>query len=57
MTGVGVLYSAMDYSSMSMDTVKSETKLLSYPKDKDSEKLPLSIALTEFHVLVLFKDR
>ncbi|XP_077978049.1 vacuolar protein sorting-associated protein 18 homolog isoform X1 [Glandiceps talaboti] len=57
MTGPGVYYGNMDYSGQSRD-VTAESRLLQYPLD-DGEKFvpPVSMVVTEFHVLLLFPDR
>ncbi|XP_070564875.1 vacuolar protein sorting-associated protein 18 homolog isoform X2 [Ptychodera flava] len=57
MTGPGVYYGNMDYSGQSRD-VTTDSRLLQYPLE-DGEKFvpPLSMVVTEFHVLLLFPDR
>ncbi|GAB6018607.1 Vacuolar protein sorting-associated protein 18 like protein [Chamberlinius hualienensis] len=57
MIDAGVLCGGLDYSgSVGIDSVTTETKLISYPKQEVSQP-PLAIVLTEFHVLVLYPDR
>ena len=52
------MYYGMDYSDQAgQDVVTTKDKLVGFPKQKEVEQLPLSIVLTEFHVLVLYRDR
>ncbi|XP_014671555.1 PREDICTED: vacuolar protein sorting-associated protein 18 homolog [Priapulus caudatus] len=55
MTGPGVYYGQVDYSGHSgADSVTVGAKLLPYPASSVGH--PLAIAVTEFHVLVLYAD-
>ncbi|KAG8181524.1 hypothetical protein JTE90_014254 [Oedothorax gibbosus] len=58
MTEPGVMFAHLKCNADSpQNLIGTNRKLLSYPEEKDHEKVPLSIILTEFHVLVLFHDR
>lgn len=57
MTEPGVLFGYLNYKDMTPENLIRESKLLAYPEDKGGHKDPLSIVLTEFHVLILFRDR
>lgn len=58
MTGAGVFYGVIDCSGQAgQDSVTKDTWLLQYPRDKGEPAKPLSVLVTEFHVLVLFPDK
>lgn len=59
MTGPGVYYGDVELSGAAgPSTVTTQTKLMPYPRDPEEKGThPLNIALTEFHVLLLFPDR
>jgi len=59
MTGTGVYCGNIDLSCASgPHSVTADTKLIQYQRDEDERPdAPLSIVLTEFHILVLFADR
>ncbi|CAH1786190.1 unnamed protein product [Owenia fusiformis] len=59
MTGPGVYHGSIDYTGASgQDSVTVETKLMPYPNDEGDRPVPpMSIVLTEFHVLILFPDK
>ncbi|ESO97284.1 hypothetical protein LOTGIDRAFT_214111 [Lottia gigantea] len=58
MTGPGVYYGSIDTTgSAGANSVLSNTKLIPYPKDKVDIGKPVSMVMTEFHVLILFADR
>lgn len=59
MTGPGVYFGNLDFTGEAgPKSVTTQTKLIPYPKDIDGEKVyPLSMVLTEFHVLLLYQDR
>ncbi|CAC5391949.1 VPS18 [Mytilus coruscus] len=59
MTGPGVYFGNLDFSGEAgPKSVTTQTKLIPYPKDSDGEKThPISMVLTEFHVLLLYQDR
>ena len=57
MTGPGVYYGDIELSGAAgPNSVTTQCKLLPYEKDNDGQK-PLSMILTEFHVLLLYSDR
>ncbi|KAL5007275.1 hypothetical protein ScPMuIL_016081 [Solemya velum] len=58
MTGPGIYYGNVETSGAAgRNSVTINTKLI-YPRDNEEQPAsPLSIALTEFHVLILFPDR
>ena len=59
MTGTGIYCGRIDLMcSSGPHSVTADTKLIQYQRDEDEKPdAPLSIVLTEFHVLVLFADR
>eukprot|EP00057_Strongylocentrotus_purpuratus_P024183 XP_011678657.1 PREDICTED: LOW QUALITY PROTEIN: vacuolar protein sorting-associated protein 18 homolog [Strongylocentrotus purpuratus] len=58
MTGPGVYFGSFDFSSQSRDNLTCDSHLLPYPaRDQESFLRPISVVLTEFHVLLLFQDR
>ncbi|XP_071119989.1 vacuolar protein sorting-associated protein 18 homolog [Mytilus edulis] len=59
MTGPGVYFGNLDFTGEAgPKSVTTQTKLIPYPKDSDGEKThPISMVLTEFHVLLLYQDR
>ncbi|KAL7316431.1 tethering complex subunit [Mucor circinelloides] len=65
LTGPGIYHGALVYGSQNVgDSVVDDVQLLQYPatpSDDDSGKLvteiPISVALTEFHFVLLYKDR
>jgi len=59
MSGTGVYSGRIDLScSSGPHSVTADTKLIQYHRDEDEKPCtPLSVVLTEFHVLVLFPDR
>ena len=59
MTGTGVYCGHIDVSCVSgPHSVTADTKLIQYQRDEDERPdAPLSIVLTEFHILLLFADR
>ena len=59
MTGTGIYCGRIDLScSAGPHSVTVDTKLIQYQRDEDERPdTPLSIVLTEFHILVLFPDR
>jgi len=60
MTGTGVYCGHIDLScSSGPHSVTANTKLIQYQRDEDERRdaPPLSIVMTEFHILVLFADR
>ncbi|XP_064634570.1 vacuolar protein sorting-associated protein 18 homolog [Lineus longissimus] len=59
MAGPGVYYGGIDVSgNAGQDTVTTNCKLIAYQRDEgEKQAVPLSIVLTEFHLLVLFPDR
>ncbi|TDL28590.1 DigA protein [Rickenella mellea] len=57
MTGSGIYHGMMNYMSTSDDFIDA-TALLQYPTfDVPSQSAPTSMALTEFHYVLLYKDR
>lgn len=59
MTGTGIYCGHIDVlCSSGPHSVTADTKLIQYQRDEDkSPDAPLSIVLTEFHILVLYADR
>ncbi|GFT12641.1 vacuolar protein sorting-associated protein 18 homolog [Trichonephila clavipes] len=58
MTEPGVMHASINYKAeFPQNLIGVGQKLLAYPNDKGDGSAPLSIVLTEFHVLVLFHDR
>ncbi|XP_054749145.2 vacuolar protein sorting-associated protein 18 homolog [Lytechinus pictus] len=58
MTGPGVYFGSFDFNSQSRDNLTCDSHLLPYPtRDQESFVRPISVVLTEFHVLLLFQDR
>ncbi|XP_042895877.1 vacuolar protein sorting-associated protein 18 homolog [Parasteatoda tepidariorum] len=57
MTEPGIVYGDINYAADSPKNLIVKRKLLHYPEEKSGNRVPLSIILTEFHVLVLFHDR
>ncbi|KAK7491492.1 hypothetical protein BaRGS_00017321 [Batillaria attramentaria] len=59
LTGPGIYYGSIDVSgSAGPNSVTSNSKLISYPKDGDEPGVhPIGMALTEFHMLVLYPNR
>jgi len=59
MTGTGIYCGQFDLScSSGPHSVTADAKLIQYQRDEDERPdPPLSIVLTEFHILVLFPDR
>ena len=59
MTATGIYCGQIDLScSSGPHSVTADTKLIQYQRDEDEKRdPPLSIILTEFHILVLFADR
>ena len=59
MTGTGVYCGRIDVSCASgPHSVTADTKLIQYQRDADERRdTPLSLVMTEFHILVLFADR
>lgn len=59
MTGPGVYHGEIDVSGTAgPQSVTVNTKLIRYPRDGDEKSQnPLSMVMTEFHVLLLFPDR
>ncbi|KAI7899794.1 Pep3/Vps18/deep orange family-domain-containing protein [Cokeromyces recurvatus] len=66
LTGPGIYHGSLVYGSQNVgDSVVDNVQLLQYPatpeEDDDSGKLitemPISVALTEFHFILLYKDR
>ncbi|XP_025087260.1 vacuolar protein sorting-associated protein 18 homolog [Pomacea canaliculata] len=59
LTGPGIYYGNIDVTgSAGPNSVMSSSKLIPYPKDIDEQKVhPIGMALTEFHMLVLYSDR
>jgi hypothetical protein len=59
LAGPGVYYGDIDVSgNAGADTVTTNCKLIAYQRDEgEKQSTPLSIVLTEFHLLVLFPDR
>lgn len=56
MTGPGIYHGKIDYSDHSRkDSVTVSTKLLPYPEVNINH--PMGIAVTEFHVLILYPDK
>ncbi|PVD33305.1 hypothetical protein C0Q70_04558 [Pomacea canaliculata] len=57
--GPGIYYGNIDVTgSAGPNSVMSSSKLIPYPKDIDEQKVhPIGMALTEFHMLVLYSDR
>ncbi|XP_038059367.1 vacuolar protein sorting-associated protein 18 homolog [Patiria miniata] len=60
MTGPGIYYGVFDFNSQSSDNLTKDSRLLPYPdtgKGDVTAAKPIAMALTEFHVLLLFQDR
>jgi len=59
MTGAGVYCGQIDVTGQAgHDTVTVDTKLIQYKKEESAKSsLPISMALTEFHLLVLFPNK
>ncbi|KAK3096988.1 hypothetical protein FSP39_005437 [Pinctada imbricata] len=59
MTGPGVYYGKLDLgTSLAVDTVMADCRLIPYPKEgEEKPQSPMSMVLTEFHVLLLHQDR
>ncbi|XP_041365438.1 vacuolar protein sorting-associated protein 18 homolog isoform X2 [Gigantopelta aegis] len=59
MTGPGIYYGDIDVTGAAgPNSVIANAKLMPYPKDgEDKQMMPVSVVLTEFHVLILFPDR
>lgn len=58
MAGPGIYYGDIDVDGAAgPNSVTANVKLMSYPEDGETKTNPLSIILTEFHVLILFTDR
>ncbi|KAK6183831.1 hypothetical protein SNE40_002395 [Patella caerulea] len=56
MTGPGVYHGTIDTTGgAGANSVLANAKLIPYPKDKSDK--PVSMVMTEFHVLILFNDR
>jgi vacuolar protein sorting-associated protein 18 len=58
----GVFYGQIDTSDSSLSTVTAETCLIAYDKENEESAIsikekPLSMVLTQFHVLLLFKSK
>ncbi|XP_055900557.1 vacuolar protein sorting-associated protein 18 homolog isoform X1 [Biomphalaria glabrata] len=57
MAGPGIYYGDINVSGSSPSSVLANTKLMSYGKNEETKtSKPLSMILTEFHVLVLYPD-
>jgi len=60
MTAPGIFYANIAKLNPSLETIIDSANLLPYPSDEDSttgaRDAPLSIALTEFHSLLLYKE-
>lgn len=54
--GQGIYHGTMNYSSSSDDFVDS-AQLLPYPAADNTSPTPLSMSITEFHFVLLYKDR
>lgn len=54
MTSLGIYHGTMNYNEANSDDFIDAADLLPYPY---TEELPTSIALTEFHFILLYKDR
>ncbi|XP_046364864.1 vacuolar protein sorting-associated protein 18 homolog isoform X1 [Haliotis rufescens] len=59
MTGPGIYYGDIDVTGAAgPNSVLSNAKLMPYPKEVDEKPAPpISMLLTEFHVLILYPDR
>ncbi|KAJ8299391.1 hypothetical protein KUTeg_023451 [Tegillarca granosa] len=59
MTGPGIYYGDIDTSGAAgPHSITTNAKLIKYPKEgEDKPPHPISIVLTEFHVLLLYPDR
>ncbi|XP_054719566.1 vacuolar protein sorting-associated protein 18 homolog [Uloborus diversus] len=58
LTEPGVMYGTINYAAKSpQNLIASNKKILPYPDERNEKRTPLSVLLTEFHVLVLFRDR
>ncbi|KAF5384929.1 hypothetical protein D9615_001406 [Tricholomella constricta] len=59
MTGPGIYHGTLNFESKSEDFIDSAQLLpyLSVSADADTAETPQSIALTEFHFILLYKDR
>ncbi|KAG5652301.1 hypothetical protein H0H81_005523 [Sphagnurus paluster] len=56
MTGPGIYHGILNFESTSDDFIDA-AQLLPYPSETDPPEAPCSIALTEFHFILLYKDR
>ncbi|KAF9462106.1 Pep3/Vps18/deep orange family-domain-containing protein [Collybia nuda] len=58
MTGPGIYHGSLNFAAAAEDYIDS-AQLLPYPTSltDDVPEIPLSIALTEFHFILLYKDR
>lgn len=54
--GQGIYHGVMNYSSNGDDFVDS-AQLLPYPPAESASPTPISMSLTEFHFILLYKDR
>ena len=54
--GQGIYHGTMNYSANSEDFIDS-AQLLPYPAADNTSPTPLSLSLTEFHFVLLYKDR
>ncbi|KAJ8042892.1 Vacuolar protein sorting-associated protein 18-like [Holothuria leucospilota] len=59
MSGPGVYIGNFDFQELTRDNLTKDSHLLIYPMDKEGggQKKPISMILTEFHVLLLYSDR
>ena len=57
--GPGIYYGDVDITGAAgQDSITMDTRLMQYPaEDQEAMPPPLSMVLTEFHVLILFNDR
>ncbi|RXW19514.1 hypothetical protein EST38_g6337 [Candolleomyces aberdarensis] len=61
LTGQGIFHGTINFESSSEDHIDS-AQLLQYPSlatspGKENQEVPLSLAVTEFHFVLLYKDR
>lgn len=58
MAAPGIMYGNINCEAKTSQKLINEDKILiSYPDDKGNKLSPISIVLTKFHVLILFRDR
>lgn len=57
MTGLGIFHGNLNFQSTSDDFIDAADVLPYPPSITDGVETPLSIALTEFHYMVLYRDR